>query len=118
MRKLTISLDARRREPREQLLGALAVAPIEILRGVDRKGTSFGGIPKGPAETCRSSSAIACFHDTYRSITTSYDVVQRVLVYYWTCERCGAHLSELRRRSYEPRYKEIEEIPVRRAAAS
>jgi hypothetical protein len=39
-----------------------------------------------------------------REITTSYDTGLRVLVYFWTCERCGARLEELRRREYVPRF--------------
>jgi hypothetical protein len=49
--------------------------------------------------------AVACSHDTYRSITTSYDRERRLLVYFWTCDKCGAYLQELRRRKYEPRYE-------------
>jgi hypothetical protein len=28
-----------------------------------------------------------------------------MLVYFWTCDQCGAYLKELRRREYEPRYE-------------
>jgi hypothetical protein len=48
---------------------------------------------------------VACTHDTYRSISTSYDRERRMLVYFWTCDQCGAYLKELRRREYEPRYE-------------
>ena len=48
---------------------------------------------------------MACSHDAYRSISTSYDRARGLLVYFWTCDRCGAYLKELRRRDYEPRFE-------------
>jgi hypothetical protein len=47
---------------------------------------------------------MACKHDTYHSIRSSYNHRSGLLVYHWTCERCGAQLSEARRESYQPRY--------------
>lgn len=47
---------------------------------------------------------MACRHDGFHSIGTSYDQRRGVLVFHWTCERCGARLSEARRERYRPRF--------------
>ena len=45
-----------------------------------------------------------CAHDGFHSIGTSYDRRSGVLVFHWTCERCGARLSEARRERYRPSF--------------
>jgi hypothetical protein len=45
-----------------------------------------------------------CAHDGFHGIASSYDRRRGMLVYHWTCERCGARLSEARRQSYRPAY--------------
>ena len=37
---------------------------------------------------------VACSHDGFHAIHSRYDRRDGVLVYYWTCERCGARLNE------------------------
>jgi hypothetical protein len=46
-----------------------------------------------------------CAHDQYRSVLTSYDRGQGTLVYFWRCDRCGAHLGEHERVPYRPHYE-------------
>ena len=45
---------------------------------------------------------MACRHDDFHSILTSYDRRRGVLVYHWVCERCGTRLGEARRERYRP----------------
>lgn len=52
----------------------------------------------------RSQNAVACSHDGFHSIQSWYDRRDGVLVFYWTCERCGAWLGELRREPYRPEF--------------
>jgi hypothetical protein len=52
-----------------------------------------------------------CAHDQYRSVLTSYDQGRGTLVYFWRCDRCGAHLGEYERVQYRPQY----EMPARAA---
>jgi hypothetical protein len=48
--------------------------------------------------------AMGCSHDGFHSIRTAYDQRRGVLVYLWTCERCGNELGEARREQYRPRF--------------
>lgn len=45
-----------------------------------------------------------CPHNGFHSIRTTYDQRRGLLLFHWTCERCGARLSEARRESYRPRF--------------
>jgi hypothetical protein len=45
-----------------------------------------------------------CGHDGFHEISSSYDRGHGVLVYFWTCERCGTKLSEARREQYRPSF--------------
>ena len=45
-----------------------------------------------------------CPHDDFHTIRTAYDQGRGVLVYFWTCERCGERLAEARREDYRPAY--------------
>jgi hypothetical protein len=45
-----------------------------------------------------------CPHDGFHTIRTAYDRRRGVLVYFWTCERCGERLEEARREDYRPHY--------------
>jgi hypothetical protein len=47
---------------------------------------------------------MSCSHDGFHGIRSSYDRRRGVLVYFWTCERCGTRLRELRREDYRPRF--------------
>jgi hypothetical protein len=47
---------------------------------------------------------MACLHDGFHGISSWYDRRRGVLVYYWTCERCGARLREALREEYRPTY--------------
>jgi hypothetical protein len=47
---------------------------------------------------------MACSHDGFHTIQTSYDARVGLLHFYWICERCGAHLSEARREQYRPAF--------------
>ena len=48
---------------------------------------------------------MACTHDQYRSVLTSYDRRGGTLVYFWRCDRCGARLGEHERVQYRPQYE-------------
>ena len=52
----------------------------------------------------RSMEDMACHHDGFHGIRTRYDRRRGVLVYFWTCERCGVRLSEALRQDYRPAY--------------
>jgi hypothetical protein len=52
----------------------------------------------------RASSVMACAHDGFHAIRTTYDRRSGVLVYFWACERCGARLGDARRERYRPSY--------------
>lgn len=45
-----------------------------------------------------------CVHDGYRTIRSEYDHGRALLVYFWTCERCGSRLGVARRDEYRPAY--------------
>ena len=45
-----------------------------------------------------------CTHDGFRGIQSAYDQRRGVLVYFWTCERCGSRLGEAMRTDYRPAY--------------
>jgi hypothetical protein len=47
---------------------------------------------------------MACAHDGYHGIRTAYDRRRGLLFFHWTCERCGARLSEARREQYRPSF--------------
>jgi hypothetical protein len=47
---------------------------------------------------------VACPHNGFHEIRTSYDRQGGLLVYFWTCERCGARLAEARREQYRPSF--------------
>lgn len=45
-----------------------------------------------------------CAHDGFHSIHSAYDHLSGVLVFFWSCEHCGARLDELYREAYRPRF--------------
>jgi hypothetical protein len=47
---------------------------------------------------------MACSHDGFHGIRSRYDRRRGLLVYFWTCERCGTLIRELRREDYRPRF--------------
>jgi hypothetical protein len=47
---------------------------------------------------------MACHHDGFHDIHTAYDRRREVLVFHWTCERCGAKLKEAAREKYRPAF--------------
>ena len=47
---------------------------------------------------------MSCNHDGFHSIQTAYNRRRGVLVYFWTCERCGTRLGEATRVTYRPAY--------------
>jgi hypothetical protein len=47
---------------------------------------------------------MTCRHNGFHDISTVYDRRRRELVFHWTCERCGARLSEARREPYRPSF--------------
>jgi hypothetical protein len=47
---------------------------------------------------------MACHHNGFHAIGTTYDRATGVLVYFWTCERCGTRLREARREEYRPAF--------------
>ena len=52
----------------------------------------------------RCPIGMSCSHDAFHSIGSRYDRTAGVLVYYWSCERCGARLNEARREPYKPAF--------------
>jgi hypothetical protein len=56
-----------------------------------------------------------CAHDGFHGISTSYDRDRGVLVYHWTCESCGARLSEAAREQYRPTFDPRGNEPFLRA---
>jgi hypothetical protein len=58
----------------------------------------------GPGWHRLAMALIACAHDGFHAIGTSYDRRNGVLVYFWACERCGARLGDARREPYRPSY--------------
>jgi hypothetical protein len=48
--------------------------------------------------------AMPCAHDGFHGVRSRYDQRRGVLVYFWTCERCGVRLGEVRRQAYRPRF--------------
>ncbi len=47
---------------------------------------------------------MACGHDSYRTIESSYDRRRGLLVFYWRCEHCGTRLGEAGRVGYRPKF--------------
>jgi hypothetical protein len=47
---------------------------------------------------------MACTHDGFHGIHTSYDQRRALLVFFWSCERCGVRLRELHREEYRPSF--------------
>jgi hypothetical protein len=45
-----------------------------------------------------------CSHDGFHAIHTAYDQRRGVLVFHWTCERCGTRLKEAAREPYRPAF--------------
>jgi hypothetical protein len=54
---------------------------------------------------------MACRHEGFHEIRSSYDRQAAVLVYFWTCERCGERLGEARRDAYRPRFDRDGNVP-------
>lgn len=68
------------------------------------EGARFVGRAEATRGAGRSSVGMACPHDGFHAIASSYDRHRGLLIYHWTCERCGARLSEARRQPYRPAY--------------
>jgi hypothetical protein len=47
---------------------------------------------------------VRCRHSGFHRIDSSYDRRSGVLVFFWTCEGCGARLHEAARQQYRPAY--------------
>jgi hypothetical protein len=47
---------------------------------------------------------MACRHDGYREIRSTYDADTATLVYHWTCEGCSERLGEAARTAYRPSF--------------
>jgi hypothetical protein len=52
----------------------------------------------------RCQDAVSCSHKGFHEIHSTYDRRDGVLIYYWTCERCGVRLNEARREIYRPQF--------------
>jgi hypothetical protein len=59
---------------------------------------------QAPARTRRCSGEMDCAHDGYHALRSSYDRREGVLVFFWTCESCGARLREASREEYRPQF--------------
>jgi hypothetical protein len=49
-------------------------------------------------------TAMDCAHKGFHGIRSTYDHQRGLLVFFWTCERCGVRLRELHREEYRPRF--------------
>jgi hypothetical protein len=47
---------------------------------------------------------MTCEHQGFRAVSSSYDRDRGLLVFFWTCERCGTRLHEAGRAEYTPRF--------------
>jgi hypothetical protein len=47
---------------------------------------------------------MSCRHDGFHTIGSQYDLRSGVLIYVWTCERCGERLKEAQRLKYRPSF--------------
>jgi hypothetical protein len=47
---------------------------------------------------------MACRHDGYREILSTYDPAGGMLVYHWVCETCAERLAEAGRTPYRPSF--------------
>jgi hypothetical protein len=65
---------------------------------------SFGRAPKAAASNGRLTAVMSCKHAEFHTVSSHYDRDRGVLVYYWTCERCGTRLKEARRDDYRPSF--------------
>jgi hypothetical protein len=65
----------------------------------------FGGSEEGtePAHRSRHVEPI-CAHEGFHEIRSSYDQPRGLLLFFWSCERCGARLNEARREPYRPAF--------------
>ena len=66
---------------------------------------------EAPQAPERCSRVMPCSHRGFRDISSTYDLHRQVLVFFWSCERCGKHMGEAGRTRYQPRYE-----PTRRDA--
>lgn len=46
-----------------------------------------------------------CSHEGFHNIRSAYDHDRGLLRFFWTCEDCGARLSEAHRSDYRPHFK-------------
>ena len=46
-----------------------------------------------------------CAHEGFHGIRSSYDPRRGLLLFFWSCERCGTRLRELHREEYRPRFE-------------
>jgi hypothetical protein len=45
-----------------------------------------------------------CKHDQFHTVRSAYDPAEGVLVFFWSCERCGERLNEAAREPYRPQF--------------
>ena len=45
-----------------------------------------------------------CRHEGFHEAQAKYDRDRGVLIFFWTCERCGTRLSEFRLEAYRPQF--------------
>jgi hypothetical protein len=69
-----------------------------------RARTKFVPFRRDPTPPIRSQYAVSCSHEGFHAIRSWYDRQGGVIVYYWTCEHCGALLREARREPYRPHF--------------
>jgi hypothetical protein len=67
-------------------------------------GSEWHRVAMALGQARRVSPAMACAHDGFHAIRTSYDRRRGVLVYFWACEHCGTRLGDARRERYRPSY--------------
>jgi hypothetical protein len=84
-------------------MGVSASPERSISSSLILAGTRLGGSQKN-AEGRPFSYWMVCQHDGFHAIRTTYDRATGVLVYFWTCERCGRRLGEARREEYRPAF--------------
>lgn len=45
-----------------------------------------------------------CKHEEFHAVRSAYDKAEGLLVFFWTCECCGARLDEAAREAYRPQF--------------
>ena len=63
-------------------------------------------VPLGASPFARPAFSLRmdCKHDEFHAVRSSDDPDEGLLVFFWTCERCGERLNEALREQYRPQF--------------